>query len=218
MGSSLPLPLQIGLSLALAASVQASDHKAPCFDFEHDRVVEPLRPLLAPPDGGDSSAFGDYPGGVAWAARRTIVEMPIRTVYEKLLDHRNVKDMKKTTLSTTTVERPGYMQFHLVDIVVRLRALFVKMKIAWTEAWAYCLTDGSEEDPRSIVVSYQKVAGSHHIERQCGSYVLQAREDGTTDLSMYEEIKASRRSARDTRDMHIGILRNIRGTNEAQKR
>jgi hypothetical protein len=60
------------------------------------------------------------------------------------------------------------------------------------------------------VVSYQKIAGSGHIERQCGSYVLQARDDGTTDLSMYEEVKADRRSAEDTRDMHRGILRNLR--------
>jgi hypothetical protein len=40
--------------------------------------------------------------------------------------------------------------------------------------------------------------------------VLQARDDGTTDISMYEEVKADRRSARDTSNMHRGILRNIR--------
>jgi hypothetical protein len=61
-----------------------------------------------------------------------------------------------------------------------------------------------------MVISYEKVAGTGHIERQCGSYVLQARTDGTTDLSMYEEVKADRRSAKDTRDMHAGILRNLR--------
>jgi hypothetical protein len=211
MRPALPLPLQLGLGLTLAASLQASDQKGPCFDFDQ-RVVEPLRPLLAPPEGGDRSAFGDDPGGIAWAARRTVLDMPIDTVYSKLLDHRNVKDMRKTTLSTTAVERPGYLQFRLVDVVVSVRALFIRMKLAWTEAWAYSLADGTEADPRTIVISYQKVAGTHHIKRQCGSYVLQARDDGTTDLSLYEEVKAERRSARDTRDMHIGILRNLRAT------
>jgi hypothetical protein len=70
--------------------------------------------------------------------------------------------------------------------------------------------EGKEDAPRKIVISYQKVAGSGHLQRQCGSYVLQARDEASTDLSMYEEVKADRRSARDTRDMHTGILRNLR--------
>ena len=37
-----------------------------------------------------------------------------------------------------------------------------------------------------------------------------------TDLSMYEEIKADRRSARDTRDMHAGILANFRRARAAR--
>jgi hypothetical protein len=65
------------------------------------------------------------------------------------------------------------------------------------------------------VVSYQKVAGTGHIQRQCGSYVLEAR-GAATDISMYEEIKASRRTARDTRDMHAGILENLRRTQSAR--
>jgi hypothetical protein len=105
------------------------------------------------------------------------------------------------------------MAFHLVKIVVTLRALFLKMEIPWTEAWAYSLVDGTPEAPRRIVASYQKVAGTDHIKSQCGSYVLQAREDGTTDFSLYEEVKADRRSARDTRDMQRGIVRNLRAAN-----
>jgi hypothetical protein len=59
------------------------------------------------------------------------------------------------------------------------------------------------------------VAGTGHIQKQCGSYVLEARGEAT-DLSMYEEIKADRRSARDTRDMHAGILQNFRRTGRAR--
>ena len=43
-----------------------------------------------------------------------------------------------------------------------------------------------------------------------GVHVLRARDDGTTDVSLYEEVKADRRSAEDTRNMHRGILRNLR--------
>ena len=197
------------LGLAATSRVPAAEPAGPCFDFRQ-AVVEPLIPPIPLLDGRDNHTFGTYPTGIKWASARAVLEMPIEETYARLLDHRNVKDMKKTTLTTTVVERPDYMAFHLVDIVVRLRLLLMKMDLPWREEWAYSLTEGTPKAPRRIVVSYQKVAGTTHIKRQCGSYVLEARDDGTTDLSVYEEIKAARRSARDTRDMHKGIIRNLR--------
>jgi hypothetical protein len=202
--------LAAAVGLAATTSVAAAEVAATCFDFQQ-RVVEPLTVPIPLLPGRDNHVFGTYPTGIGWAAGRVVLEKPVESAYAGLLDHRNVKDMKKTTLSTTVLDQPGYMAFHLVDIVVTLRALFLKIEIPWREAWGYSLVDGTREAPRRIVVSYQKVAGSDHIQRQCGSYVLQARDDGTTDLSLYEEVKAVRRSARDTRDMHRGIVRNLRG-------
>jgi hypothetical protein len=200
--------LTLLLSLALVAEVHA-DPGGACFDF-NQRITEPLRVPLPLVEGRDNSDFGTYPNGVDWAAGRAVLQRPIDSVYAKLLDHQNVKDMERTTLSTKVLERPGYLQFHLVDVVVTLRALFVKMKVAWTEAWGYALVEGKEDAPRKIVISYQKVAGTRYLQWQCGSYVLQARDEASTDLSLYEEVKAPRRSARDTRDMHTGILQNLR--------
>jgi hypothetical protein len=198
------------LILALAASSEAAEPPRPCFDFTRP-VLEPLRPPIPRVEGRDNSEFGTYPNGIDWAAGRAVLEMPIAALYAKLLDHRTVKDMKKTTIATTVLERPGYLDFHHADIVVTLRALFVKVKVAWTEEWGYSLVEGTRETPRKIVVSYQKIAGSRFIKHQCGSYVLQALDGATTDLSLDEEIKADRRSAEDTRNMHAGILRGLRG-------
>jgi hypothetical protein len=204
--------LALTAALATAASVSATELPAgPCFDFTR-KVVEPLTPVIPLLPGRDNHLFGTSPGGVGWASGRVVLDMPVAAAYASLLDHRNVKDMTKTTIATTVVDRPDYLAFHLVKIVVTLRALFLKMEVPWTEAWAFSLVEGTAEAPRRIVVSYQKVAGTDHIKRQCGSYVLQAREDGTTDLSLYEEVKADRRSARDTRDMHRGIVKNLRIT------
>jgi len=186
----------------------AGDASGPCFDFDR-RIVDPLRPSIPLLEGRDNSSFGTYTNGVDWASTRAVLAMPLRTAYAQVLDHRTQKDMKKTELATRVEQRPGYLQYHLVDVVVTLRLLLFKTQVAWTEAWAYALVDGTEEDPRRIVVSYQKVAGTRHIQRECGSYVLEAR-DGATDISLYEEVKADRRTARDTRDMHAGILANIR--------
>jgi hypothetical protein len=207
-----PLLLAVATGLAavgLTARAFAAELTGPCFDLRA-RVVEPLSAPIPLVPGHDSHVFGTYPGGVDWAAGRAVLDVPVESVLARLLDHRNVKDMTKTTLKTTVLDRPGYIAFHLVDVVVTLRALFLKLTVPWTEAWAYALVEGVPQAPRRVVVSYQKIAGSGHIERQCGSYVLQARDDGTTDLSMYEEVKADRRSAEDTRDMHRGILRNLR--------
>jgi hypothetical protein len=161
--------------------------------------------------GRDNSAFGTHGNGINWAATRAVVKMPIAALYAKLLDHSNHKDMKKTTLSTTVRERPGYLEFHNVDIVVTLRALFFKVRIAWSEEWGYSLVEGTREAPRKIVASYQRIGGNRHLKHQCGSYVLQAHDEATTDLSLYDEVVADRRSAEDTRNMQAGILRNIRG-------
>jgi len=204
--------LLLALLLVLGAPVHA-DPRDLCFDFDQ-RIVEPLRPPLPPLEGRDNVAFGTYPNGMIWAARRTVLPMPIDVVYAKLLDHDNVKDMKKTTLTTKVIERPGYLQFHLVDVVVTIRALFFKTKVAWTEAWGYTLVEGTEAQPLKIVISYQKVGGTQYIKKQCGSYVLQARDEAATDISMYEEVKASHRSAKDTRDMHAGILKTLRSSKE----
>jgi len=197
----------IGLVLAVLTGSPSGTGSA-CFDFSRP-IVEPLRPPIPLAEGRDNSAHGTYANGVAWASTRTVLPIPIRSVYAKVLDHRNEKDMRKTTLTTKVLERPGFLQFDLVDVVVTLHVLLVNVKVAWTEAWGYTLVEGTESDPRKIVVSYQKVAGTGHIQRQCGSYVLEAR-GSATDISMYEEIKADRRSARDTRDMHAGILENFR--------
>ena len=202
------------LAAGLAAAPVAAADLAPgtCFDFSQ-KIVEPLTPRIPLVPGHDNHVFGTSPLGVGWASGRVVLDVPVATAYANLLDHRNFKDMTKTTIATTVVERADYMAFHLVKIVVTLRALFLKMELPWTEAWAYSLVEGTPEAPRRIVASYQKVAGTDHIKQQCGSYVLQAREDGTTDLSLYEEVKADRRSARDTRDMHRGIVRNLRAAN-----
>jgi len=198
------------LTLALAAFREGAEPTRPCFDLAL-KVIDPLRPPIPRIEGRDNSAYGTYPNGIDWASGRALMAMPIKELYQRLLDHRNVKDMKKTTLTTTVIERPAYLAFHHVDVVVRVRALFVKMKIAWTEEWAYSLVEGTPEAPRKIVVSYQKIGGARVIKHQCGSYVLQAIDQSTTDLSLYEETKADHRSAEDTRNMHAGILRNLRG-------
>jgi len=206
---ALGLAALTGLVVTSAGTAPPFEPSGPCHDFRQS-IVAPLVPPLPLVMGQDAHAFGTYASGVDWASGRVVLDMPIEAAYTALLDHRNVKDMARTTLATTALDRPGYLAFHLVDVVVTVRALFVKVRVAWTEAWGFALAEGTAQAPRRIVASYQKVAGTSHIRRECGSYVLQALEPGTTDLAMYEEVQADHRTARDTSNMHRGIVANLR--------
>jgi hypothetical protein len=197
-------------TIVLVASVEAGDLPEPCFDFD-TTVVEPLRPSIPLVPGRDNSSFGTYPSGVAWASTRAELDMPISVLYERLLDHRNHKDMKKTVVKTTEVPRPGYLQFQRVEILVTVRKLLFKAKLKWTEEWGFSLVEGTREAPLRIVASYQKTdGGTKHLKHQCGSYTLQAIDSASSDLAMYDEVLADRRDAEDTRKMQAGILRSIR--------
>jgi hypothetical protein len=142
--------------------------------------------------------------------------MPLADLYRRLKDHRNLKDMKKTALTTTEVQRPGFLDFQRVDIVVTIRALFFKTKIAWTEEWGYTLLEGTPEAPRRILATSQKVAGTSHLKHQCASYLLQAIDETSADLAMYDEVLADRRDAEDTRNMQAGILESLRSAAPAR--
>jgi hypothetical protein len=199
-------------SLLLAAGTLASAGWAaepPCFDISQG-FDAPRRPPLALQEGRDHAEFGSDADGTDWASLRAVVAMPLARVQAKLLDPRNLKDMKKTRIVVRPLALPGYLEARELDIEVSGRALLVKVTVRWTEQWAFRLVEGTAEQPLQIVANYQKVAGTQHIRHQCGSYVLRPHGAGATDLSLFEEIVAKRRSARDTLDMLRGNLRNIR--------
>src|ERR1700687_4542607 len=95
--------LAAAVVLAAATRATAAGPDGPCFDFAR-KVVEPLTPEIPLLPGADNHVFGTYPTGVIWAAGRVVLQAPIAAAYAGLLDHRNVKDMTRTTLVTTVLE------------------------------------------------------------------------------------------------------------------
>ena len=213
------LPRSLVMAMCCVASLlvwdgtghaRADEPPPKCFNLSLP-IREPLHPPIPRIDGTDNTAFATYPDGIDWAAARAVIRQPIEVVYARLLDHRNVKDMTRTKLETQVYQRPGLLEYHVVSIVVTLNVLLFKKTIAWTEEWAFSLAQGTPETPERIVASYQKLDGTQHISHECGNYVLERLPDGSTDISMYEEVKATRRSARDELNMHLGNLRKLRG-------
>jgi hypothetical protein len=164
-----------------------------CFDFS-TKVERPLRP--APPLNRSLATleFGTLENPPReFGSGRGLVPKPLEQVYAWLLDHTNWKDMKKTRLSVKEFNRPGYLAFHRVDVVVRVWAF---IEVGWVEEWAYALIAGSPRRPNHVVVSYQKTSGTPHLPRLCGSVELR-REGAGTDVYFYEEARADRYKARD---------------------
>lgn len=214
-----PLARHAGLLLvAVGASASlGSAGERPCFDLAQG-FDAPLRPPIDLHQGKDHSLFGTYPDGIAWASARAAIPMPLSKVFNKLRDPRNLKDMRKTKLVVRPQQYPGYLDVRELDVEVAVRAFLVKLTIRWTEQWAFRLVEGTPEEPLLIVANYQKIAGTAHIRHQCGSYVLRALGAEATDLSLYEEVRAKRRSAQDTRDMLLGNLQSIRENRWASER
>jgi len=189
--------------------VVAGDEGAGCFDVA-EGFSHPLFEPMAFHGAELRVEYGERPDGTAWAATRAIVHLPPEVVVAKILDHRNIKDMKTTKLSSRSLESAEYLDLRHVEVDVTVKAALLKLHVRWTEEWAYELVEGSPEVPRVMVANYQKIAGTHHIQHQCGSYVVRRLGPDRTDLFMYEEVRATRRSAEDTSRMHQRILTNIR--------
>ena len=99
-GRARPAVLALTAALATVASASAADLPVgTCFDFTQ-KVVEPLTPVIPLLPGRDNHVFGTSPGGVGWASGRVVLDMPVAAAYASLLDHRNVKDMTKTTIAS----------------------------------------------------------------------------------------------------------------------
>jgi hypothetical protein len=203
-----PAQLVAGAALVSVSALGAAAEDR-CFDVRRG-IRAPLKPPIALLGDGDNSRYGTYRDGTDWASARAVVRMPIGRVLAKLRDHRNLKDMRKTRLVVHHFQEPSYLDLRHVEVEVVVRALLLKRTIRWTEEWAYRLVEGTQESPALVLANYQKIAGTSHIQHQCGSYSVRPFGPDATDLALYEEVRATRRSAEDTRNMHRGILRNLR--------
>lgn len=206
----LSLVLSLVASLTLfSSSAKGGQKDETCFNFD-TRVTSPLRtPSQSFSKKDDFSASGNLPkekGGI-WGSLGGRVERPIQDLYTQLLDHYTIKDEKKVRLNVYEQERAGYSDFH----VVMVKAITPLVDVKWEENWAYLVKEGTRENPKEVVISYQKTTGSKFIPHLCGSIVLKAVTPKQTDVYFYEEVNAfGKRSAQDTVLGHKGTLANLR--------
>lgn len=196
----------------LLASEKKSLDPSLCFDFGTP-VTLPLRKPLELPAQDDVTASGELKGEILWGAARGIVHKPIATILKGLLDPKIIKGPDNDGVKVTELTRPGYLKFLTIENSVR--PVFF-LSLSWKEDWAYTLLSGSASEPKSFLISYQKTEGTSHIERFCGSILVQnvsgstAGDTNSTDVFLVEELKASRRTTEDIVNGHLGTLKSLR--------
>lgn len=194
MGETAKNLILIWVTYLLAAPLAC----AGCFDFS-TRISDPLH---APVTANQS---GKLPKGYDWAAVTGTVNQPIEAVLKDLIAHGTTKSSRVNKMNIKNLDDPRYLAKQEVQFEVDP---FPFVSVKWKEIWAFNLTQGPAEHPEKIVISYEKVEGTSHIEHLCGNYVLERAPDNKTGVSIYEEGKSTGRSEKDTLD---GLKGNLRG-------
>jgi hypothetical protein len=192
------------------ANAQAGDD-APVLCFDFSKPGASIQPLHAPiaystPAHADTLDSGNLAEG-GWGAARAQLQMPIALALELLRDHTTLKDPKDCDLDFKHQSQPGYLDFEKVEVTIHP---FPLVNPSWQEEWAFSVPEGTAENPARVVISYQKTAGTSHIHKFCGNIVLTPVNAETTDIAIYEEADAYRRSPEAIAKGHLGTLRTLR--------
>ena len=187
----------VGLFTVISPSL-GGELKPGCFDFSK-KVEKPLKEPIEWKDKTLTLGSGKLEDEVIWGAGRGILNVSVETIYQWLLDHYHWKDPNTTTLKTIEERRPGYRDFHTVQVNLNP---FPLISIDWVEEWGYEVLKGTFEKPEKALISYQKKSGTSHLKHLCGSIVLTSLGPNKTDAFFYEENLASRLDIEGILKMH----------------
>jgi hypothetical protein len=176
------------LVVFFALPLSSPGAQAGCFDFSA-QITEPKHILVT------TDQSGNLAENLFWAAVRGDVSQPIQVLLKDLEDHRSTRSSRIDKMEIKDLKDPNYLIKQEVHSEVDP---FPFVKVEWTEIWGFAVTQGTPDHPERVVISYEKTEGTSHIEHLCGSYVLQKKGDGNTDVFIYEEAKATGRSEKDT--------------------
>lgn len=196
------LRLAAALCLLLSRAALAAVPESGCFDLASSEDVKPLQLTTA----RQSGSSGDLADGGSWASERAVVRRPLGEIVAELKSHERTKSGRVAEMRISDIADPRYFLRQSVHFEVHP---FPFVNIEWNEDWAFELTAGTAANPERVIVAYQKADGTSHISHLCGSYVLARKGDASTEISLYEEARATRRSRQDTENGIKATLENL---------
>lgn len=188
---------------------------AGCFNFS-DKIVKSLKEPIAPGKNHEniiqSGELSIKPEGTYWAAVRGEVASPIGEILKLLLDPQTTLSHSVSEMNVHDFPLAGFHDDHYLahKKIHQVVKPFLFIKVEWDTDWSFARLEGSADKPKKILVAYEKTAGTSHIEHLCGNILLQDLGKDQTDIFQYEEVKATRRSEKDTVQGLLGTLQTLR--------
>jgi hypothetical protein len=197
------------LAISAVCFLAGNQAFANCFDFSTP-ITEPMRAPVSKDESGKlpDSNPGDKPGETwDWAGVHALVNQPLDAILQDLLAHRSTKSSRVNHMDIRALPDPRYLAKQEVSFEVDP---FPLIKVKWKEIWGFMVTQGTRENPERVVISYEKTDGTSHISHLCGNYVLEKKDDASTDIFIYEEAKATGREEKDTLNGLKGNMESFR--------
>jgi hypothetical protein len=162
-------------------------------------------------EGWSAFSGGDLPAGAriqkgaraeggAFAALQSSVELPLEKVADQLWNPNNIKNPRNTRIQVEELasSSPG---FRAKRLQVNLRP-FLFVNLDWQELWQRSDVASGE----SVRIDYQKTAGEAKLKHFCGWMEARKLGPSKTEVTLYEEIDSSHRSADDVAKGHVGTI------------
>ena len=199
----------INAAAVIATMVAPLAVRAGCFDFSK-RVAEPLTapaPLNSGVGSGVKEASGSLNDGRVWASAQGVINHSAEDLLQDLLTHRPTRAGAAKEMTVKTV---GDAKNDLQQTAEFKINPFPLVTVKWLEHWTYNALKGSLKDPEIVVVAYEKTEGTSHIKHLCGTLKLEKMSAAETRVTLYEEVRATRRTEKDTLNGVTGTLRELR--------
>lgn len=210
MNTSLKLFFILGLYPFLASAAKLP----PCYDFTKP-ISAPLRPLPKLEGTEDVFVTGTEKDDSFWTQAVGTVPGTVLDVVNWLRAHENWKDMSRTKLVTKTTYPKGFMEQQRLEVDLHVWAF---INIDWVEQWAFTILKGTAERPEVALASYEKIEGTGHLPKLCGSVWISKLSPDTVRVYFYELAKAEQYDLKTMTQMfrdHFGKLRRLRDTSES---
>jgi hypothetical protein len=196
------LCIEISFVLTKTRLANASEDQVdPCFDFSKE-ITKSLRVRVYP----GTSASGNGSGSRHWAATRDYVSQPLSVLLNDLLNHRSTKGGSISRMRILPMDDHKFWARQIAEYEVDP---FPFVTLSWEENWGFSLLKGGSEAPESVLVSFEKTAGTSYIQHLCGNIWLEKANPTLTDVYIYEEVEATRRTIQDTLSGIQGTLRSL---------
>ncbi|MBI4042712.1 MAG: hypothetical protein HY391_04460 [Deltaproteobacteria bacterium] len=90
---------------------------------------------------------------------------------------------------SVTVKEPPQNVTHFYEVLYKVKEFFIT--VDWTMYWFHSIQRGTFEDPKEVLINFQKVAGTSYIPYWKGSILLKEIAPGVTQFSIRWLIDAS---------------------------